>query len=100
MYKHYFYLLIFFKFNVLPRGSMSLKVLAECPINTVMMYQMYKAYLAQEVGEMITLIANIIALQPTEEQRLSVDLKEVNADFVSAQVKALSFIAYFKTHKV
>ena len=79
---------------------MSLKVLAECPINTVMMFQMYKAYLGQEVGEMIALIANIIALQPSDEQRASMDLKEVIADFVSAQVKALSFIAYFKTHKV
>ena len=79
---------------------MSLKVLTECPINTVMMYQIYKSFLSHEIGEMITLIANLIALQPTEEQQSNHDLKEVNADFVSAQVKALSFIAYFKSFKV
>lgn len=79
---------------------MSLKVLADCPISTVMMYQLYKSHLTQEIGEIITLISNVTALQPTEEQRASLDLKEVVADFVTAQVKALSFIAYFKTHRV
>jgi hypothetical protein len=79
---------------------MSLKVLAECPINTVMMYQIYKNCLTQEIREMISLIANLIALQATDEQRANFDLKEVNADFVSGQVKALSFIVYFKSHKV
>ena len=71
-------------FNVIPRGSMSLKVLAECPLNTVMMYQANKNYLSQEVGEMITLISNVIALQPTNEQRVTMDNKEVYTDFVTA----------------
>ena len=86
--------------TVIPKGSRSLKVLAECPLNTVIMYQANKNYLNQEVGEMITLISNAIALQPTAEQRLFMDNKEVYTDFVTAQVKALSFIAYFKSNKV
>jgi len=65
-----------------------------------MMYQIYKNFLAHEIREMIALIANLIALQATEDQRTNFDLKEVNADFVSGQVKALSFIVYFKSHKV
>ena len=86
-------------YNVIPRGSMSLKVLAECPLNTVMMYQANKSYMNQEVGEMISLISQVIAIQPTNEQRLAADNKEVYTDFVTAQVKALSFIAYFKANK-
>ena len=79
---------------------MSLKVLAECPLTTVMMYQYNKGFLNQEIGEIISLVANVIALQPTEEQRLNPDNKEIYADFVTAQVKALSFLAFFKANKV
>lgn len=84
----------------MPRGSKSLKVLAECPINTVMMCQIHKNFLNQEIGEIIMLIINVITLKPSEEQKMNPDLKELIADFVTAQVRALSFIAYFKSHKV
>ena len=65
-----------------------------------MMYQYNKNYLNQEISEIIPLVANVIALQPTDEQRLNPDNKEIYADFVTAQVKALSFLAFFKSHKV
>lgn len=79
---------------------MSLKVLAECPMTTVMMYQANKNFLNQEISDLIPLLATVIALQPSEENRLNPDNKEIYADFVTAQVKALSFLAFFKTHKV
>ena len=62
---------------------MSLKVLPECPLTTVMMYQYNRNYLNQEISEIILLIANIIALQPTDEQRLALYNKEIFADFVT-----------------
>lgn len=86
-------------FNLIPRGARSLKVLAELPLHTVVMYQNHKGYLNQEIGDIIVLIANMIVLKPSEEQRQSLDLKEVISDFVTAQVRALSFIAYFKSHQ-
>ena len=86
-------------FTIIPRGSMSLKVLADCPLNTVMMYQINKHLINHEIGDIIAMISQVIALQPTEEQRLAFELKEINADFVTAQVKALSFIAYLKSNK-
>jgi transformation/transcription domain-associated protein len=58
-------------FNVIPRGSTSLKVLAECPMNTILMFQMNRNLLSQDIPDVIPLIANLIALQATEEQRLS-----------------------------
>lgn len=74
-------------------------MLAECPINTVMMCQINKNFMNQEINELIMLIIGVITLKPTEEQKANPDLKELIADFVTAQVRALSFIAYFKTHK-
>ena len=95
------FLFFIIQYNVIPRGSMSLKVLAESPMNTILMFQMNKNLLSQDIPEVILLIANLIVLQPTEEQRSNPNNKEINADFVAAQVKALSFLAYFmKSHKV
>jgi hypothetical protein len=48
---------------------MSLKVLAECPMNTILMFQMNKNLLSQDIPEVILLIANLIALQPSDEQK-------------------------------
>ena len=84
---------------MIPRGTMSLKVLAECPLTTVMIYNYNKNHINQEISEIIPLIANVVALQPTDEQRLNPDNEEIYADFVTAQVKALSFLAFFKSHK-
>jgi hypothetical protein len=84
----------------MPRGCKSLKVLAECPFNTVMMCQIHKNFMNQEISDIIMLIISVITLKPTDEQKSNPDLKELIADFVTAQVRALSFIAYFKNHKV
>ena len=75
-------------------------MLADCPLTTVMLYQYNKAYLNQDISDLIPLVAAVIALQPSEEQRQNPDNKEIYADFVTAQVKALSFLAFFKSHKV
>lgn len=54
----------------------------------------------QEISDLILLIINVVTLEPTDEQKLNPDLKELIADFVTAQVRSLSFIAYFRTFKV
>ena len=48
---------------------MSLKVLAELPIIVVLMYQLYKQHVHNEVAEFIPLIMNTIVLQPSQQQR-------------------------------
>jgi transformation/transcription domain-associated protein len=85
-------------YNVIPRGSMSLKVLADCPMSIVMFCHAHKVHQNAEISELINYIANVIALQPTEQQRLNPDNKEVYVEFVTAQVKALSLIAYINIH--
>ncbi|XP_044312545.1 transcription-associated protein 1 isoform X1 [Drosophila rhopaloa] len=80
-------------YNLLPRGILSLKVLQELPIIVVLMYQIYKNAVHQEVAEFIPLILTTINLQPTITQRNSPQ-KEIFVDFMGAQIKTLSFLAY------
>ncbi|KAF3813899.1 hypothetical protein GH733_017931 [Mirounga leonina] len=49
--------------SIIPRGSLSLKVLAELPIIVVLMYQLYKLNIHNVVAEFVPLIMNTIAIQ-------------------------------------
>lgn len=74
---------------------LSLKVLQELPIIVVLMYQIYKQNVHQDVSDFIPLIMTTITLQPSSQHRASAAFnKEVFVDFMGAQVKTLSFLAY------
>lgn len=82
-------------FNLLPRGINSLKVLQELPIILVLMYQIYKQNVHQEIAEFVPLIMSTITLQPPPAFKAMPNFnREVFVDFMSAQIKALSFLAY------
>ncbi|XP_013399832.1 transformation/transcription domain-associated protein-like [Lingula anatina] len=82
-------------YNIIPRAVLSLKVLAELPIIVVLMYQLYKQSVHQDVAEFIPLIMNTIVLQPSAQHRTNPAFnKEVFVDFIAAQIKTLSFLAY------
>lgn len=82
-------------YNLIPKGILSLKVLQELPIIVVLMYQIYKQYVHQEVSEFVPLIMTTISLQPSPMLRNQPSFnKEVYVDFMGAQIKTLSFLAY------
>ncbi|XP_077513657.1 transcription-associated protein Nipped-A isoform X4 [Amblyomma americanum] len=82
-------------YNVIPRAVLSLKVLAELPIIVVLMYQLYKQSVHDDVAEFIPLILNTITLQPMPQHRMNPAFnREVFVDFMAAQIKTLSFLAY------
>ena len=54
------------QYNIIPRGTQSLKVLAELPIIVVLMYQLYKAQVQPDMIDFIPLIMNTITLQPAQ----------------------------------
>lgn len=58
-----------FQYNIIPKGVLSLKVLAELPIIVVLMYQLYKPNVHQEVANFVPLIMNTITLQPLPQHR-------------------------------
>ncbi|XP_068742186.1 transformation/transcription domain-associated protein-like isoform X1 [Montipora capricornis] len=81
--------------TTIPKAVNSLKVLAELPIIVVLMYQLYKQNVHSVVADFIPLIMNTIILQPSLTARKSPAFnKEVYVDFVAAQIKTLSFLAY------
>ncbi|KAL4715075.1 hypothetical protein ACJJTC_012122 [Scirpophaga incertulas] len=82
-------------YNLIPRSVLSLKVIQELPIIVVLMYQLYKQNVHQEVSNFIPLIMETITLQPAATHRQSVSFnKEVFVDFMGAQIKTLAFLAY------
>lgn len=59
------------------------------------MYQIYKQFVHQEVADFVPLIMTTITLQPSPIHRSSPSFnKEVFVDFMGAQIKTLSFLAY------
>ncbi|XP_055838887.1 transcription-associated protein 1 isoform X2 [Episyrphus balteatus] len=82
-------------YTFLPKGFMSLRVLQELPIIVVLIYQIYKNTVHQEVADFVPLIMTTITLQPSLVQRTSPAFnKEIFVDFMGAQIKTLSFLAY------
>ncbi|KAA0197800.1 hypothetical protein HAZT_HAZT001767 [Hyalella azteca] len=80
-------------YNVIPRALLSLKVLTELPIIVVLMLQLYKDQVYQEVVDFIPLIMDTITLQPVHRENEPFN-KEVFVDLIAAQIKILSFLAY------
>eukprot|EP00079_Xenopus_tropicalis_P039067 XP_017952838.1 PREDICTED: transformation/transcription domain-associated protein isoform X2 [Xenopus tropicalis] len=81
--------------TIIPKGSLSLKVLAELPIIVVLMYQLYKLNIHNVVSEFVPLIMSTIVTQVSPNARQhKLYNKELYADFIAAQIKTLSFLAY------
>nr|XP_018903777.1 PREDICTED: transformation/transcription domain-associated protein isoform X3 [Bemisia tabaci] len=82
-------------YTLIPKGVVSLKVLQELPILIVLLYQLYKEHMEPELTSYIPVILHTITLQPALEYRLHPNFnKKVFADFMGAQIKSLSFLAY------
>ncbi|KAH8869064.1 Transformation/transcription domain-associated protein [Schistosoma japonicum] len=85
----------FMVYHILPKSGFSLKVMQEIPILVVLMYQLFKQHIHQDISDFIPLIMDFINLKPTEEQKRNSNFsQEVFIDFMAAQVKTLSFLAY------
>nr|XP_022907724.1 transformation/transcription domain-associated protein [Onthophagus taurus] len=82
-------------YNLIPKAVLSLKVIQDLPIIVVLMYQLYKQSVYKDVSDFIPLIMTTITLQPSLIQRQSETFnKEIFVDFMGAQIKTLSFLAY------
>ncbi|MCJ1473515.1 hypothetical protein MMC13_002166 [Lambiella insularis] len=94
----------------LVRGMQSFKVLAECPIIVVSLFQAHKNSVQSNVRTFVPRIKGVLILQVKAQQRaheeaqkrgdiftgVSRDVKNRAAfgDFITAQVKTMSFLAY------
>lgn len=96
--------------NVLLRGMQSFKVLAECPIIVVSIFQTHRPSVAANVKLFVPLIKSILLLQAKPQEKAHADAaaqgqiftgvcREIKnraafGEFITAQVKTMSFLAY------
>lgn len=96
--------------RMLLKGMQSFKVLAECPIIVVSLFQAYRGVVNKNVKLFVPLIKNVLLLQAKPQEKahqealaqgkiftgVSKDIRNRAAfgDFITAQVKTMSFLAY------
>ncbi|GAA96948.1 uncharacterized protein L969DRAFT_90354 [Mixia osmundae IAM 14324] len=97
--------------NIIPTGMTSFKLLTECPIAIVFLFQTYRDVVSREIEVFVPLIFQFLSLQPApqayahEQAKLAGDLHIGIAanmqrkrarfqDLLVAQVKTMSFLAY------
>eukprot|EP00026_Physarum_polycephalum_P000015 Phypoly_transcript_00015.p1 GENE.Phypoly_transcript_00015~~Phypoly_transcript_00015.p1 ORF type:complete len:3639 (+),score=586.09 Phypoly_transcript_00015:159-11075(+) len=73
-------------------STSSFKVLTECPIIVVLLFQLYPNFAPQNVPRFMPLIVQALSLPPPPNARNTHHAAYV--DFIAAQVKTLSFLAY------
>lgn len=96
--------------RMLLKGMQSFKVLAECPIIVVSLFQAYRNCVNKNVKLFVPLIKNVLLLQAKPQEKAHEEAKaqgkvftgvskEIRnraafGDFITAQVKTMSFLAY------
>ncbi|KAB8073752.1 hypothetical protein BDV29DRAFT_133154 [Aspergillus leporis] len=96
--------------NVLLRGMQSFKVLAECPIIVVSIFQTHRNSVSANVKLFVPLIKSILLLQAKPQEKAHAEAaaqgmiftgicREIKnraafGEFITAQVKTMSFLAY------
>ncbi|KAK3822766.1 MAG: hypothetical protein J3Q66DRAFT_279230 [Benniella sp.] len=96
--------------KVLAKSLFSFKVLTECPIIVVLLFQTHRQFVNPNIATFIPLIIQTLGLQATQQaeaQRLAaahgevfvgvspaIRNRSVYTDFIVAQVKTMSFLAY------
>ncbi|KAJ4293429.1 transcription-associated protein 1 [Kalmusia sp. IMI 367209] len=96
--------------RMLLKGMQSFKVLAECPIIVVSLFQAYRSVVNRNVKLFVPLIKNVLMLQAKPQEKAHQEAeaqgkiftgvsKEIRnraafGDFITAQVKTMSFLAY------
>ncbi|KAJ5908627.1 PIK-related kinase FATC [Penicillium taxi] len=96
--------------NIILKGMQSFKVLAECPIIVVSIFQTHRTSVVANVKLFVPLIKTILLLQAKPQEKAHADAaaqgsiftgvcKEIKnraafGEFITAQVKTMSFLAY------
>ncbi|KAI9486745.1 MAG: hypothetical protein EXX96DRAFT_53394 [Benjaminiella poitrasii] len=94
----------------LPKSMFSFKVLTECPIITVLLFQTHRRYATENIIKFVPLIFQILNLQAKPQAEAAsaaqargevfvgvsseIRNRSVYNDFIVAQVKTMSFLAY------
>ena len=72
----------------------SFKVMTECPLIVMLLYQLYNRNIQTEVSAMIPLMVKFTSLEGHDSDSMSPTMRTIFCDLKAAQVKTISFIAY------
>lgn len=85
-----------------PKSSSSFRVLTECPLTVMLLFQLHPKYLKSNIQTMITLMIEALGLRAPplpSSQTVDSSLKRLHSsrsrELVAAQVKTLSFLTQF-----
>lgn len=94
------------------KGMQSFKVLSECPIIVVSIFQMYRGTVQQNVKAFVPIIKRVLLIEASAQkqahaeaaakgrihtgvaQGIKAEQRAAYGDFITAQVKTMSFLAY------
>jgi hypothetical protein len=76
------------------RSTESFKVLTECPLTVMLLFQLYPRHIQKNVPELIPLMIKALVLAPANKNSFSDALLIRYKELISCQVKTLSFLTY------
>eukprot|EP01098_Paradermamoeba_levis_P000327 TRINITY_DN10338_c0_g1_i1.p1 TRINITY_DN10338_c0_g1~~TRINITY_DN10338_c0_g1_i1.p1 ORF type:complete len:295 (+),score=52.77 TRINITY_DN10338_c0_g1_i1:321-1205(+) len=81
--------------NALIKSIHSFKVLTECPIIVVLLFQLYPRFLQSNIPKFMPLIVQALGINPLQINSSARSThRTAYVDFIATQVKTLSFLAY------
>ena len=76
------------------QGTKSFKVMTECPLIVMLLFQLYNQNIQSSVAEILPLMVHVTGLGGGDFSAMSEDAQNVYIDLKAAQVKTVSFITY------
>jgi len=76
------------------RGTKSFKVMTECPLIVMLLFQLYSQTIQNSVAEILPIMVRMIGLSGGDVSTMSEDAQDIYGDLKAAQVKTVSFITY------
>ncbi|MCP9261857.1 Transformation/transcription domain-associated protein [Dirofilaria immitis] len=85
-------------YSLIPRASQSVKVLSEVPMFFIILFQIHRHHIQNELMEIISLIVQYCTLSIPHDQQSSTSFSTLLADeFYSSQVRALTFLGFISS---
>uniref|UniRef100_A0A915BXE0 FAT domain-containing protein n=2 Tax=Parascaris univalens TaxID=6257 RepID=A0A915BXE0_PARUN len=88
-------------YSLIPRGSQSVKVLSEVPMFIVVLFQVHRHHLQNEMMDFVPLIVQYVNLSiPNEQRNSQLFNTSLAEEFYNSQVRALTFLGYIARNSV
>ncbi|KAL3994636.1 FAT domain family protein [Acanthocheilonema viteae] len=85
-------------YSLIPRASQSVKVLSEVPMFCIILFQIHRHHIQNELMEIISLMVQYCSLSIPHDQQINTSFSTLLADeFYTSQVRALTFLGFISS---